>query len=85
MRTATDCTLPADSPRWTFFQRRGAEFVADQPVQHPSRLLGIHEIHVEVPRVLERFLDCVRGYLVEHNTAQGATINIEMSGGDEVP
>src|SRR5207253_2028978 len=44
--------------------------VADQPVDDPARLLRIHEVLINLPRMLERFLDGGRGDLVEGDPAQ---------------
>src|SRR6184192_985330 len=44
--------------------------VADQPVDDPARLLSIHEVLIDLPRMLERFLDGGRGDLVEGDPAQ---------------
>ena len=65
MRTATDCTRPADSPRRTFSQSSGADLVADQPVEDAARLLRVDAVAVESragarsPRCTARLRDLV--------------------------
>ena len=56
-RSATDCTRPADSvpPLQALLQQR-RQLEADQPVQDPPRLLGVHQVEVDPPRLPERLL-----------------------------
>ena len=46
----------------------GAQAVTDQPVQHASCLLGVHELHIDFTGVAERFAHRLGRYLVEHHT-----------------
>ena len=64
-RTATDCTRPADRPRWTFLRQQRAQRVADQAVDDAARLLRVDEVHVDLARVRERLADRRFGDLVE--------------------
>ena len=45
--------------------KEGTEFIADESVQNPSRLLRIHEVIIYIPRVFQRLFDRALAYLVE--------------------
>ncbi len=45
-------------------QKRG-DLIAHHPVQHPSRLLGVHQIHVQLPGGGDGLVDHLFGDLVE--------------------
>ena len=46
-----------------------ADLVAVEPVEDPSRLLGLDQVHVDLSRVLHRGADRARGDLVEDHPA----------------
>jgi len=43
------------------------KLVTDQAVQHPAGLLGVHEVHIHQPGVIDGGFDCRRGDLPEHD------------------
>ena len=47
----------------------GGEFESHQAVQHAPCLLGVHQVHVQLARVVHRVQDGVFGDLVENNPA----------------
>ena len=47
----------------------GGEFETHQAVQHAPCLLGVHQVHVQLARVVHRVQDGVFGDLVENNPA----------------
>ena len=49
-----------------FVPQKGGDLVAYQAVQHPARLLRLHQVHIDIHRQLERPLDGVGRNLVEH-------------------
>src|SRR5574344_1830671 len=55
-RTATDCTRPADKPVVTYYS-----------IQHTARLLCIHKVVIDVPRLLNSPLNGGLGNLVKDN------------------
>ena len=65
------------------FPENGADGVADQPVQHAPRLLGIDEVLVDRPGVLECLADGFGRDLVEDHALVRAVL--EVGGFDEVP
>ena len=50
-----------------FAPEDGAYLVADEPVEHAARLLGVDEVHVDAPRVLYGVEDGRFGDFVEHD------------------
>src|SRR5581483_2778117 len=57
-----------------------AQLVADQPVEHAARLLGVHLLLVDAPRVQERRLDRPLGDLVEHHPVDAVGRELELLG-----
>ena len=53
------------APHFVPQQRRN--LVAHQPIQYAARLLGVHQVQVHRPRLLERLLDGAGRDLVEHH------------------
>ena len=64
-RVATDCTRPADRPRPDLLPQQGGDLIAHDAVQHPARLLGVHQIHIDGPGVGDGVVDHLLGDLVE--------------------
>ncbi len=64
-RTATLCTRPADEPRFDLAPHQRTDLIAHQPVEHAARLLRVDAVHVDLARVLERFLHRLLGHFVE--------------------
>jgi hypothetical protein len=60
-----------------------AQLVADETVKDAAGLLGVHEFHVYVTRVIERFVYGGRRNLVEDNTLQ--RIGAEAGGFENMP
>ena len=48
-----------------------ADLIADYSVKQPARLLGVHEVLVDIDGMLERFLNRGLGDFVEHHTSDG--------------
>ena len=65
MRTATDCTRPAERPRRTFFHRSGLSSIAHDAVEHAARLLRVDQILVDGARLLDALGDDLFRDLVE--------------------
>ena len=72
MRTATDCTRPADRPRRTFFHENRADLVADEAIEDAARLLRLVEVAVELLRVADGLLHRALGDLVEQHAVDVA-------------
>ena len=51
---------PGGEPALDLLPKKRADPVADQPVEHPPRLLGVDEIHVDVARAGHRLADGLR-------------------------
>jgi hypothetical protein len=58
-----------------------AELVADEPVQHPSRLLSVNELLIQIVRVIEGFLNGPVSDLVECDSFRA----LEAESLNEVP
>ncbi len=56
---------PCREPAGDLFPKQGRKEIAHQPVQDPPGLLGVHQLLVEFPRLLEGFLHGPLGDLVE--------------------
>lgn len=52
-------------PRLDALTQKRRKFVANKAVQHPARLLGVHEVIVDVARILQRAVDRCGRDLVE--------------------
>ncbi len=63
------CRYGLNAPRgkagFDFAPKQRREFVADNPVENTSRLLGIHKIHVNVTGMTDAFRDNIFRYFVE--------------------
>ena len=57
--------------------QQGTDLVAHQPIQHTACLLGIHQLHVQRPRILNGVLDGLFGNFVKFNTARGRRIHVQ--------
>ncbi len=64
-RSATRLHPPGRQSEVERLPQQRAHLVADQTVEHAPRLLGVDQVHVERPRVLERLLHRALGDLVE--------------------
>ena len=53
-------------------QRRN--LVAHQPIEHATRLLRIHQIHVDLGGLLEGLFDCLLGDFVEHHPVNAGAV-----------
>ena len=53
-----------------------ADAVADQTIEHASRLLGVHQIHVDVARMRERFFDGGFGDLVKDDALRARRFDL---------
>jgi hypothetical protein len=65
-------SIPASGRRGFPAQRR--YLVAHQPVQHTPRLLRVHQVRIDLLRVLEGGLDGLLGDLVEHHAEDLGTV-----------
>ncbi len=65
--TATDCTRPAERPLAHLLPEQRADLVADEPVEDAPGLLGVDELDVDLPGMLEGGLDGLLGDLVEND------------------
>ena len=61
----------------------GAQAVTDQPVQHASRLLGVHELHIDITGVAERFADRLGRDLMEHHA--DVVLALQFGSRNQVP
>ena len=52
-------------PSANLFPQQGRELIAHDPVQNPAGLLGIHQVIVDIPGMLDGVLDHLLGDLVE--------------------
>ncbi len=59
----------AAQPFFHLFPQKVADRIADEPIQHPARLLCVHQIHVDIPRLRNGTLDCCFCNLVKCNAA----------------
>ena len=66
-----------------FRPEKRRDLVADHAVEHAAGLLGVHEVHVDSPGVLERGLDRVLRDLVERDAAH--LLLFKLEGRDQVP
>ncbi len=62
---------PGAQPLLDLLPEDGADLVAHQPVQHAPGLLGVDQIHIDLPGVLHRGLDGLGGHLVKLDAAGG--------------
>ena len=58
----------------------GADLVAHQPIQHPAGLLGVHQVHVDGPGLLEGALDGGGRDLVELDPALALLVQLQDFG-----
>ena len=56
---------PGGKPSANLFPQQGRELIAHDPVQNPAGLLGIHQVIVDIPGMLDGVLDHLLGDLVE--------------------
>ena len=54
-----------------FFPKQRRQRVTDQAIENPTGLLGVHQLHVEVPRLIQRLADGFFGDLVKHHALHG--------------
>ena len=70
-RLYTPCTQTSSD----FSPQKRTDLVAYQTVQHPARLLRIHQIDIDRSRMLDCFLDRLGCDLVKHDPARGILID----------
>ncbi len=59
-----------------FVPQQRADFVSNQAVQYPAGLLGVHQIHVDVPPMRKCFSDRIFGDLVKHDTLCAVSVDL---------
>ena len=74
---------PRREPPADFPPQDGGELVTDQAVEDAPGLLGLDEVHVYLPRILDGMEDGPLGYFVEDDPA--GALRIEAEGIEEVP
>ena len=57
---------PGGQPSLHLAPQHRTQPVAHEPVQQATRLLSVYQIVVQLPRMVERFLDCLPRYFVEN-------------------
>ena len=60
-----------------FAPEDGADFVANQAVEHAASLLGVHQVHVNLTRVLDGVQDGSLGNLIEHDSLGGLGVQFQ--------
>ncbi len=63
-----------------FVPEQGADLVADEAIEHAARLLRIDHLHVDLARMVHRFLHRLLGDLVEHEAVDLLLLRAELFG-----
>ncbi|CCX44481.1 flagellar basal body rod protein [Prevotella sp. CAG:1031] len=74
-RNALDAT--GAEGRFDFFPENGRKLEADDAVEHAARLLGVDAVEIDCARILQRFVDCLRGNLVEYDAPRCGRVKSE--------
>ena len=69
-----------------FCPEQGGDPVADHTVQDPAGLLGIDQVHVDLPGILQGFRNCLFGDLVEGDPVDLLVLEVtQLEGRDQMP
>ncbi len=60
--------------------QQGADLVADEPIEHAASLLSIDHLHVDLGRVVQRFLNRLLRDLVEHQAPDFLLLRAQLFG-----